>query len=144
MSVERLRRHPGYLVLELAKQARRISTAVSEDGLRAPHVSVLATLAESGACSQKEISDALRIDASDLVALLDDLEHAGLAGRHRDGHDRRRYAVEITESGRELLAARLEVAAEVDDLLFEGLTTKERGQLADLLLKACAHHEARR
>ncbi|MEO6089081.1 MAG: MarR family transcriptional regulator [Umezawaea sp.] len=144
MSVERLRRHPGYLVLELSKQARRISTAVSKDGLRAPHVSVLATLAESGACSQKEISDALRIDASDLVTLLDDLERAGLASRHRDGHDRRRYAVEITESGRELLAARLGVAAEVDDLLFEGLTAKERGQLADLLLKAYAHHEARR
>ena len=97
MSVERLRRHPGYLVLQLSKQARRISTTVSKDGLRAPHVSVLARLAESGPCSQKEISDALLIDASDLVTLLDDLEQAGLASRHRDEHDRRRYAVEITE-----------------------------------------------
>jgi len=144
MSVERLRRHPGYLVLQLSKQARRISTTVSKDGLRAPHVSVLARLAESGPCSQKEISDALLIDASDLVTLLDDLEHAGLASRHRDERDRRRYAVEITESGRELLGTRIGVAAEIDDLLFEGLTAAERGQLAELLLKAYAHHEARR
>jgi DNA-binding MarR family transcriptional regulator len=144
MSVERLRRHPGYLVLQLSKQARRISTAVSADGLRAPHVSVLAMLSESGPCSQKEVSAALRIDASDLVTLLDDLEQAGLASRHRDERDRRRYAVEITEPGRELLAERLGVAAKIDDLLFGGLTAAERDQLAELLLKANAHHEARR
>ena len=144
MSVERLRRHPGYLVLQLSKQARRISTAVSTDSLRSPHVSVLAMLSESGPCSQKEISAALGIDASDLVTLLDDLEQAGLASRHRDEQDRRRYAVEITDPGLELLGARLGVAEEVDDLLFEGLTAVERDQLAELLLKACAHHEARR
>ena len=144
MSIERLRRHPGYLVLQLSKHARRISTTVSKDGLRAPHVSVLALLAESGPCSQKEISDAARIDPSDLVTLLDDLEREGLASRHRDEQDRRRYAVEITDEGRTLLGARLGVAAEIDDLLFGGLTPGERDQLAGLLLKAYAHHEVRR
>ncbi|MET1074087.1 MAG: MarR family transcriptional regulator, partial [Umezawaea sp.] len=98
----------------------------------------------SGPCSQKEISAALGIDASDLVTLLDDLEQAGLASRHRDEQDRRRYAVEITGPGRTRLGARLGVAAEVDDRLFEGLTAGERGQLAELLLKAYAHHETRR
>jgi DNA-binding MarR family transcriptional regulator len=144
MSIERLRRHPSYLVLQLSKQARRISSTVNEDSFRAPHVSVLAILAESGPCSQKQISEALRIDASDLVTLLDDLEGAALASRHRDEVDRRRYAVEITAGGRELLRARLGVADKIDDLLFEGLTVEERDQLADLLLKAYAHHEARR
>ncbi|PRY34108.1 MarR family winged helix-turn-helix transcriptional regulator [Umezawaea tangerina] len=144
MSIEQLRRHPGYLVLQLSKQARRIGAEVSTDGLRAPHVSVLALLAESGPCSQKEISDALRIDASDLVTLLDDLERADLASRHRDARDRRRYAVEVTGPGRTLLRERLDVAEEIDDRLFGGLTAAERRQLAELLLKAYAHHEVRR
>src|SRR4051794_21266603 len=113
MSIERLRRHPGYLALQLSKHATRISTTVSKDGLPAPHVAVLALLAESGTCSQKELSDAARIGPSVLVTLLDDLEREGLASRRRDEQDRRRYAVEISDEGRTLLGARLGVAAEI-------------------------------
>ncbi|MBY8850586.1 MarR family transcriptional regulator, partial [Saccharothrix sp. MB29] len=96
MSAERLRRHPSYLMLQLTKRARRISADLVDDGLRSGHVAVLVRLVDGGPTSQRQISDRLGIDASDLVTLVDDLERLGYAARLRDARDRRRYSVHVT------------------------------------------------
>jgi DNA-binding MarR family transcriptional regulator len=144
MSIDRLRRHPSYLMLQLVKEARRISGALGDDGLRSTHLSVLAWIADAGPTSQKQISDGLHIDPSDLVSLLDDLENRGYAKRRRDTRDRRRYAVEITADGMTALRHRLDVADALQDVLFEPLSAREREQLTELLLKVYQHHEAQR
>jgi MarR family transcriptional regulator, lower aerobic nicotinate degradation pathway regulator len=135
---------PSFLMVQVLREARRIAGEVGDLGLRLPHVTVLACLAEFGPCSQKEISERLRIDASDLVALLDDLERRELATRQRDARDRRRYTVTLTPAGTDVLAPRLAAAGALNDKLLEPLDAAERAELHRLLLRVFAHHEPRR
>jgi DNA-binding MarR family transcriptional regulator len=112
-------------------------------GFRPPCVGVLHVVAESGPVSQREISDHLGLDASDVVGVLDILEAAGLVQRRRDPDDRRRHAVVLTGDG-EGAAERLKVLrSEVEARVFAGLDPDERGQLAELLHRAAAGVPAR-
>ncbi|KAA2264313.1 winged helix-turn-helix transcriptional regulator [Solihabitans fulvus] len=135
---------PSYLMLQLTKESRRIAGLLGDEDLRVTHVTVLACLAEFGPASQKEISARLRIDASDLVSLLDDLENAGFASRTRDERDRRRYTVDLTTAGRRALRRRLGMAERLNELLFAPLSEQERTQLHDLLLRSFRHHDTQR
>jgi DNA-binding MarR family transcriptional regulator len=135
---------PSFLMAQLVREGRRLGGQLSSDRLRAPHVAVLACVAEFGPVSQKDISDRLRIDASDLVALLDDLEREGLANRTRDERDRRRYAVSLTEAGQARLSHRLADAQALNERLLEPLDAAERADLHRLLLRVFAHHAPHR
>jgi DNA-binding MarR family transcriptional regulator len=136
MSIDQLLHLPSYLMLQLVKEARRIA----RNELRAPHVTVLACLAEQEAVAQKRISDRVRMDASDLVSVLDELEKRGFAQRRRDERDRRRFTVSITEAGRRALRERLETAHAHEEELLAPLTSHERDALTTLLRKAYLHH----
>ena len=137
MSIDRLLRLPSYLMLQLVKEARRLTTG----HLRVPHLAVLACVADLGPVAQKKISDRLRIDASDLVTLLDDLQDHGYVDRKRDERDRRRYAVELTSHGRRALSHRFDTAEQQEAELLARLTDRERDDLRTLLLKAYLHRE---
>ncbi|WP_177221068.1 MarR family winged helix-turn-helix transcriptional regulator [Lentzea xinjiangensis] len=136
MSIDQLLRLPSYLMLQLVREMRRIARA----DLRGPHLTVLAHLAEREAVAQKRISDRVRMDPSDLVSVLDDLEGRGFARRRRDERDRRRFTVSITDAGREALRERLEAARAHEDELLAPLTPQERVELTTLLRKAYLHH----
>jgi MarR family transcriptional regulator, lower aerobic nicotinate degradation pathway regulator len=104
--------------------------------MRFPHFAVLTCLEDFGPASQREISERLRLDPSDLVGFVDWLEAAGLVERRRDERDRRRYAVDLTAAGhraRELVARRTE---RTNAELLAGLSPEEREQLRELLLRA--------
>jgi DNA-binding MarR family transcriptional regulator len=132
---ERMLRLPSFLLVHLAKQWRRLAGAQFEHDLRAQHLMILASLEDHGASSQKEISERLGIDASDLVALLDDLEKAGLANRKRDERDRRRYAVMPTPAGAKALRQRLIDVERMNAEMLAPLTAEEQDELHRLLLK---------
>lgn len=136
-----------FVVFQVMREARRLAANLSDlagDDLRVPHVTVLASLAEFGPAAQKDISCRLRIDPSDLVALLDDLERAGLATRSRDQRDRRRYTVAITPEGETRLRTRLSALRELDENLFAPLDQRERAELHSMMLRLCAHQDPRR
>lgn len=100
---------------------------------------VLTYLEESGDITQQEMANALAIDRSEVVRLIDSLEKAGLVTRTRDADDRRKYRLTITASGRKL---REEVGARVDaatDVLLQRLTPAERTTLHRLSLKALGY-----
>jgi DNA-binding MarR family transcriptional regulator len=138
---EPLLEFPSFLVFQVAREVRKLASALHPDGLRAPHIAVLACLEEFGPSSQKEISERLRIDASDLVTLLDELEKHELASRTRDLRDRRRYVVRITQEGGRTLHSRLVITHKLNDLLLAPLDQQERAELSRLLLKVYAHHD---
>jgi DNA-binding MarR family transcriptional regulator len=75
------------------------------------------------------------MDASGVVAIVDDLEREGLARRERDAQDRRRHAVQVTPAGRKVLRRGHEVTARLDDEVLAGLNDRERQQLLALLLR---------
>ncbi|HEX4225235.1 MAG TPA: winged helix DNA-binding protein [Pseudonocardiaceae bacterium] len=138
---EALLRLPSFVMFQLFRETRRLIAEHGDDGLRLPHLAVLCGLAESGPSSQRDLSVRLRIDPSDLVAFLDDLEKAGLATRERDRTDRRRYLVSLTDKGRAAQQRRLAASQRMDDALLEPLDEAERAQLEVLLLRVYAHHD---
>jgi len=102
-------------------------------GLSARQVGILTMITEFEPMTQKALGEALRIDRTTMVALLDDLEQRGYVARQRHPHDRRAFLVHPTESGR---AAKNEAVRILDDQqqrFLAPLTSAERGQLATLL-----------
>src|SRR5215471_10748297 len=75
----------GFLLarLGIGFKAKAIARA-EEAGFELYDYSVLAILAEGDRETQATIADALNVDPSRLVALLDSLEHRGLVVRQRD------------------------------------------------------------
>ena len=94
---------------------------------------MLSHLAAAEGQSQQALSNALGIHRSAVVALVDDLEHRGLAERRRDPVDRRAYTLYLTPAGRDLLADLERVADEREAELLSALDASERSQLISLL-----------
>lgn len=111
-----------------------------EAGFRPGCIGVLHAVAALAPVSQREISDRLMLDPSDLVSLVDILERAGYVERRRDPLDRRRYALEITTAG-ELAVIRLtQVAREASEQVLAPLDAAERKQFGALLRRVVEHH----
>ena len=129
----------GFWLAKLGFAATRLFMQTLEPyGLRPKHYAVLAMLAEHGPRSQQAVGEILNIDASTMVALIDDLEGEGLAERRRNPTDRRAYAVHSTEKGEELRATAARAIRAMDDHLVSPLDEAERIQLHDLLVRVAA------
>ena len=114
-----------------------------ESGFSPYHYSVLALLDEGSRETQGTIADALNVDRSQLVGLLDTLEEQGLIERRRDPHDRRRHLVSLTPAGKRQLAAFRKLVRRVEDEVFSPLDDAERETLHGLLVRLAAHRDSR-
>ncbi len=85
---------------------------------------------------QQELGSALGIDRSTMVALIDQLESAGLARRRPSATDRRAREIAITPKGRRLLQRARGLISQVEDEVLAGLTADERNELLTLLRRA--------
>jgi MarR family transcriptional regulator, lower aerobic nicotinate degradation pathway regulator len=136
----RLRRLPSWLLNQAALQANRlVSERLAAEGVRRHHFSVLTALDEDGPTSQAALGRRLWIDRSDVVAVIDDLEHGGLVARERDERDRRRNVIRVTAAGRRArkrLDARIE---EAQAALLEPLSATEKRALQRLLTRVVEH-----
>lgn len=90
----------------LRELSRDLRTAVDQALDEAPEpVSLrgywlLETVAAGEPRAQRELGDALGVDRSDMVRLVDSLEQAGLVQRTRDDADRRRRLIAPTDAGK--------------------------------------------
>src|ERR671925_1233213 len=130
---------PGALVLvtRLSRVAYRRATEEIL-GMRLKQFSALSYLRWMPGVTQRQLGDAMLLDANNCVLLLNDIEDAGWAERRRDPNDRRRHVVEITNSGREALERAEQALDDLEEEVLEGLTPQERGTLRELLAKALA------
>ena len=85
--------------------------------------------------SQQAIGEALRIDRTTMVSLIDALERPGLVRRERNRADRRAYSIRLTAKGRRLQARaeqELDVAAAA---FFAPLSANEQATLRKQLAR---------
>jgi DNA-binding MarR family transcriptional regulator len=118
-----------------AHAAGRFAERLAPLGLKPPDAGILRLLAQSPGASQQELAAMLRIHASRLVAVVDDLEARGLIERRENREDRRTYALFLTEKGSSALADVGRVAREHNDALCASLSAAERGVLSELLAR---------
>ncbi len=127
------------LAREMRRQIHELMAGeewVAEAGCRPPCMGVIDVVARFQPVSQREISDHLGLDASDVVGVLDILEAAEMVERRRDPQDRRRHAVVLTERG-EAAAHRFgALRAEAEDRALASLDGESRQLLVDLLNRA--------
>jgi DNA-binding MarR family transcriptional regulator len=115
--------------------AYKFAAALEPLGLRPPHFGVL-TLIDAEPCStQQELVDRSMIDASSMVAVIDELESLGLAERRIDPSDRRKRAVHLTAKGRRTLQRARTVSGRTAEEMFAPLDERERDALRTLLRK---------
>lgn len=125
------------LLNHLSRVARREADALLDaDGLRPRHVIALTLLRDHGAIPQQDLAEALRLDPSNLVGLLNDLEATGLVSRRRDAADRRRHIVQLAPSGQLALQETERRLSCVEDRVLGALSAEERDTLHSLLLRA--------
>ncbi|MFD1339556.1 MarR family winged helix-turn-helix transcriptional regulator [Microbacterium lemovicicum] len=109
------------------------NAALAAHGLKVRSYSVLMLAAGAQHPSQRGLAEFLRLDPSQVVALVDDLQSRGLIVREPDPSDRRANVVTATDKGRALLAAASASAREAEELLHADLSPQDRAQLVGLL-----------
>ena len=114
------------LLEHLVRVGRRASeSSMSPGGLRPRHLIALKLLSERGPANQQGLSEALSLDPSNVVGLLNELEERGLITRRRDRADRRRHIVELSSLGEDELAlAYARLSGVEDDLLVRAVGAK--------------------
>lgn len=130
----RLVAEPVFLMNRLGSLGSAIANQrLREHGLKVRQYSLLSLVCEPQAPTQREISEFLVLDPSQVVALVDELEGRGLLRREPDPRDRRSKILVPTDEGRGLLErAEADVDAATDELL-TGLEPAQRAQLQELL-----------
>jgi DNA-binding MarR family transcriptional regulator len=125
------------LLEHLARVGRRAAeSTMAPGGLRPRHLIALKLLREEGPASQQGLTEALRLDPSNVVALLNELEERELITRRRDPSDRRRHIVEIPPRGVEELCLAYTRLRLVEDELLSALSAEEKATLYHLLVRA--------
>ena len=134
---------PAYQIGPLLRQAHRAAATAFTDalrplGLQSRHFGVLLALHRAGPLSQRQLIDQLGSDKSSMVRLIDDLEARDLCTRTPATGDRRAYAVQLTDTGRDVFAQAERTAVTIAEALLSSFTGEERRQLQDLLTRFAA------
>jgi DNA-binding MarR family transcriptional regulator len=136
-------------LLGLASQAAQEAgnNALAPLGLSVKDFAVLTFLGAERASpfSQQAIGERLRIDRTTMVAVIDDLEQAGLVRRERNADDRRAYVIKLTPKGARMQArAEKALDALMNDHYLAPLSEVERQTLAELLTRLVERSEQSR
>jgi DNA-binding MarR family transcriptional regulator len=126
---------PGILLALLGQDAmRRLRETLDAHDLKPRQHYLLGLLHDHGATGQRELGEAIGVDPSVLVTLLNPLEAEGLVSRERDPADRRRHVVTLTAAGRRHFESATRAQREAEDAMFAALDDDQRQQLEAVLV----------
>lgn len=112
---------------------RDFETGLSEHGVSPGRFAVLTLIEHNPGLTQTRLAEAIRLDRSSMVPMLDALEREGFVERRASPRDRRSYAVWITPGGKQLLARITPLVAEHERRMTRGLSNSEATTLIETL-----------
>lgn len=118
----------AYIAINPATQA-----ALAEHDLRIPSFSCLSVILANPGIAPSALAAELRMERSNIVVIIDELETRELIGRSQMKTDRRRYALTATVRGRHLHDKAVAAIHRAEDRLLTGLSAEERAELVRLL-----------
>ena len=131
-----IRSLPSWLLGRAAARGRAlVAEALAAEGMKMWHHVVLSAVHDLAPVAQADLGRSVRLDPKDLVGILNDLQSAGLVVREPDPKDRRKNAVSLTDEGARLLKRCEKAAREANDTLLAPLSSAERDQFTDLLIR---------
>ncbi|KIZ34151.1 MarR family transcriptional regulator [Rhodopseudomonas palustris] len=126
---------PGFLLRVALKTHISFFTAMMIEGLTAPQFSTLAKLLEVGPCSQNYLGRLIHYDSATITGVINRLKIRGLIESVIDPLDRRRVAIDLTDTGRAVASGAVTRIREISRETFSPLSTAEREALTALLKK---------
>lgn len=116
--------------MQLLPAAQR---ALATEDLRVVSFSCLSIITDNPGIVQSQLADALQMERSNLVVIIDELEERGLIGRKKVPSDRRRYALTATLRGRHLRDRAAAKLGQAEDQILGRLDDDARRNLTAVL-----------
>ena len=137
----------GFLVTRIKQvSGRLLERTLAERGIDAFNGAqgrILYVLWQQDGVPISELSRQTGLAMTTLTSMLDRMEAAGLVLRSRDGKDRRRVRIVLTDRARELQRDFDEVSDEMNAIHYEGFSEEEVEQLEGYLERVLANIERR-
>lgn len=126
----------GFLLsISSAKSVAMANAALTPMGLKARAYTALSLVAAGDGMSQRDIAEALRMDPSQVVALVDTLENKGLVERRPHPSDRRLRSVVATSEGQKVRKKAAQVIQDSVTALLADFSADERELLHSMLTR---------
>ena len=124
----------GYRIKRAFLSVRNdLAATLQPFGLRMITFSVLSVVIDRPMIRQSELAEALAMERSNLVPVMDGLQKSGLIGRHQVEEDRRVCAFKATDKGRALFKQALMAVRAHERRMYGELDPAERLQLESFL-----------
>jgi DNA-binding MarR family transcriptional regulator len=131
-----LPRHIGYLLRRAQLQVfQDVIRALAEIDLRPAQFSVLVVIGDNPGLRQAQLGEALVIQTTNLVGMLDELERRGLVARLPSLSDRRSRALHLTAEGEKVLRRAQALAERNEARILRRLGPEGKRRLAELLAR---------
>lgn len=114
---------------------QNFSAATQEFAVTPGQFGVVVLIGTNEGLSQSELGEALGIDRSTMVAVIDRLQARGLVVRAPSKRDRRSYALRLSPAGRAFVDAMIPSVRAHEDAIAANLTPDEKADLIRLLGK---------
>lgn len=118
---------------------RRGDSMLTDVGLRMRHYGPLSAIDKFGPCPQQRLARYLAINEPAAATLVDELVQGGLVARGQDRADRRRYALTLTDLGRDRLGVVREAAERLQRELAEIVGPEGDAELRLLLSRLLSY-----
>src|ERR1700688_1001157 len=125
----------GFLLRIALQRHTAIFTSRMIEGLTQTQFAALAKLHEVGPCSQNHLGRLICVDAATIKGVVDRLSARGFLTALHDMKARRRRAVDLTDTGRQVIEVAMLVAAEITTASLAPLSPDEQRLVVRYLKK---------